>query len=62
MDKAEQLAGVIMDADLPASQAAEIEQLRERLGKIERLANIPPSDDSYGSMPVRLNKIWFLAR
>lgn len=36
--------------------------LKSTLVEIERIAGIAPTDDSYGSLAVRMNKIWLLAR
>jgi hypothetical protein len=41
---------------------AEIERLRADMAQIERIANIPPADDSFGSLAVRMGKVWLLAR
>jgi len=40
----------------------DIERLRADLGDIEKIANIPPADDRCGSLAVRMNKVWLLAR
>jgi hypothetical protein len=42
--------------------ANEIERLRADLASIEKIANIPPADDRYGSLAVRMEKVWLLAR
>lgn len=41
---------------------AENERLRADLVEIERIANIAPADDSFGSLAVRMGKVWLLAR
>ncbi len=39
-----------------------IERLRDDLAQIERIANIPATDDAYGSLVSRMHKVWLLAR
>ena len=36
--------------------------LRAAMGEIETIANIPPADDCYGSLAVRMGQVWLLAR
>lgn len=45
-----------------AKARVEIEGLRADMAQIEKIANIPPADDRYGSLAVRMNKVWLLAR
>lgn len=47
---------------LCAEKDAEIERLCATLGEIEKIANIAPADDAQGSLAVRMNKVWLLAR
>lgn len=41
---------------------AEIERLRADLAEIRKVANVAPADDTFGSLAVRMNKVWLLAR
>lgn len=41
---------------------AEIERLEADMAQIANIANIPPADDRYGSLAVRMEKIWLLSR
>jgi len=41
---------------------AENERLRATLGEIETVSNIAPADDRYGSLAVRMEKVWLLSR
>ena len=41
---------------------AENARLRAAMGEIETIANIPPADDCYGSLAVRMGQVWLLAR
>ena len=42
--------------------ADEIEQLHMALAEIASIANIPPSDERFGSLAVRMEKVWLLSR
>lgn len=41
---------------------AENEKLIKTFGEIERIANIAPADNSFGSLAERMGKVWLLAR
>jgi hypothetical protein len=47
--------------DMIRLQREEINRLRADMTQIERIANIPPADDSFGSLAVRMGKVWLLA-
>lgn len=36
--------------------------MRDALMQIAKIANIPPADDRCGSLAVRMEKVWLLAR
>ena len=38
------------------------EGLRKDMAEVNKIANIPPADNQYGSLAERMTKIWMLSR
>lgn len=59
----EQVASLQASSGYEASIAqVEIERLEADMAQIATIANIPPADERYGSLAVRMEKIWLLSR
>lgn len=52
----------IMSFAVAQEAADDIEQFRRDMAEIERIANIPPADDRFESLAIRMGKIWLLSR
>ena len=45
-----------------AEAAAEIEESHKALRAISQIANLPSSDNTFGSLATRMEKVWLLSR
>jgi hypothetical protein len=58
-----QFIGLQRDAEIAKGKKdAEIKDLKDRMAQIAEIANIPPIDNRYGSLAVRMGKVWLLSR